>query len=405
MPLPVIRTAIRRWLAGVAALSMIAGGAAAAVPSLSADAAALARAKQEAVQAQRRSAALELQATHAADAAARARAQEAALASRVLAAEADIAAAEARIRIVAQLRTRQRARLAARQEPIVRLAAGLQTMARRPPALALVQRGSIADLVHVRAVLAGQLPLIQARTQALRWDIAEGLRLQAQADRAAATLREGQQRLAAQRTVLAQLEMRHRARAQGFTDSAMLEEDRATALSEEARDIVDLMGRAEEQAEVARRLASLPGPLPRPPVPGRVAAPPVDPLVAAPTRLPYRLPVVGRLATGLGEVSDAGVRARGLTLLPRPGAQVVAPAGGQVIFAGRFRDYGRIVIIDHGGGWTSLVTNLAQLSVKVGDRIDLAGPIGRAALVKPAVTVELRRGGHPVDITPLVAPG
>jgi septal ring factor EnvC (AmiA/AmiB activator) len=373
--------------------------------SLTAEADALARAKRQAVLAQRRSAALELQATRAADDAARARAQAAAVASRILAAEADIAAAEARIRIVAQLRARQRARLAAKQEPIVRLAAGLQTMARRPPALALVQRGSIADLVHVRAVLAGQLPLIHARTEALRRDVDEGLRLQAQADRAAATLREGQRRLSEQRTALARLEAQHRARAQGFTDSAMVEEDRATALGEEARDLVDLMGRIGERAAIAGRLASLPGPIPRPPIPGRAALPAPDPVAFARGRLPYRLPVVGRLVTGLGEVSEAGVRARGLTLLPRPGAQVVAPAGGRIVFAGPFRDYGRIVIIDHGAGLTSLVTNLASLSVKVGDEVDLAGPIGRAGATKQEVTVELRRGGQPVDITRLVAAG
>ncbi|WP_156680975.1 murein hydrolase activator EnvC family protein [Sphingomonas profundi] len=389
--------------AGVALLALLAAPLAA--QTLGAEADALARAKREAVQAQRRSAALEVQAARAADEAARARARAAAVASRILAAEADITAAEARIRIVARLRERQRARLAAKQGPIVGLAAGLQTMARRPPALALVQRGSIADLVHLRAILAGQMPLVRARTAALRQDVDEGIRLQAQADRAAATLRAGQARLRAERTALARLEADRRGRAQTYTDSAMLEEDRATALGEQARDIVDLMGRIGEQAEVARRLASLPGPLPRPPIPGLAAAPAADALGAAPNRLRYRLPVVGKVVTGLGEVSEAGVRARGLTLAARPGAQVVAPAGGRIAYAGPFRNYGGIVIIDHGGGWTSLVTNLAQLSVKVGDLVDLAGPIGRAAGARPQVTVELRRGGRPVDITPLVAAG
>ncbi len=366
---------------------------------------ALARAKREAVTAQRRSAALELQAAHAADEAARARAQQAAVASRIVAAESDIHAAEARMRIVATLRARQRARLAGKQGPIVRLAAGLQTMARRPPALALVQRGSIADLVHVRALLAGQLPVVRARTETLRRDVYEGLRLQAQADRAAATLRAGQQRLATERTALANLEAHHRARAQGFTDSAMLEEDRATALGEDARDIVDLMGRIGERTALAQRLGNLPGPLPRPPIPGSALIPRAEQAALSPDHLRYRLPVAGRLATGLGEVSDAGIRARGLTLIPRAGAQVVAPAGGRIVYAGAFRDYGRIVIIDHGGGWTSLVTNLAKLSVRVGDQIDQAGPIGHATASQPAITVELRRGGHPVDITPLVAAG
>ena len=381
----------------------------AAAQPLPDEVAALARANSEAAAARERSALLERQADDATSAAARVRAQRAAIASRIVAAQADVAAAEVRIRLVAELRAGQRARLAEKQGPIVRLAAGLQTMARRPPALALVQRGSITDIVHVRAILAGQLPLIEARTAALRRDIGEGLRLQAQADRAAATLRAGQRDLAEQRLALARLEARHTARAQDYTDDAMREEDRATAFGEEARDIVERMGRNEEEAAIGRRLGTLPGPLPRPPIPGFSASPApgfsFGGLLAPAGPPRYRLPVAGTLVTGLGEVSPAGVRAKGLTLAPPPGAAVVAPGRGRILFAGPFRNYGQIVIIDHGGGWTSLVTHLARIGVRAGDRVDIAGPIGRADMAKPAITVELRHGGQPVDIVPLIAAG
>src|SRR3546814_11133621 len=55
----------------------------------------------------------------------------------------------------------QNVRLAERQEPIARLTAALQMLSRRPPATALVQPGSISDLVHLRAVLESVLPVIQ----------------------------------------------------------------------------------------------------------------------------------------------------------------------------------------------------------------------------------------------------
>ena len=81
----------------------------------------------------------------------------------------------------------------------------------------------------------------------------------------------------------------------------------------------------------------------------------------------------------------------------------MAPAAGRIAYAGPFRSYGRIVIIDHGGGWTSLVTDMIALSARVGDRVEQGAPIGRAGAGRPTITVELRRAGQPVDIATLVS--
>ncbi|MFS0738429.1 peptidoglycan DD-metalloendopeptidase family protein [Sphingomonas sp. 1P06PA] len=386
-------------IAGLAAL--IGGGAIA--QTIQEEAAALLSARREAEAAARRSARFEAEAVRATTEAARARAAEAAVAARIQAAEADIEAAQSRIDLVERLRARQRARLAAKQEPVVRLAAALQTMARRPPALAIVQPGSLADLAHVRALLATTMPRVRARTASLRAEVAQGDRLRAQADAAAATLVAGQQRLKDQRDALAALEARHRTRSAALGESAILESDRALALGEDARDIADLMADLGEQAQVRARLAGLPGPVLRPPVPGSAATPPPDAVAAAGGSRRYRLPVVGRVVTGLGEVSESGARARGLTIAAAANAQVVAPAGGRISFAGPFRGYGRIAILDHGGGWTSVVTGLETLSVRVGESVDAGSPLGRAGPGRPQVTVELRRGNRPVDIARLVS--
>ena len=116
----------------------------------------------------------------------------------------------------------------------------------------------------------------------------------------------------------------------------------------------------------------------------------------------YRLPVTGRLLTGLGEASDFGYRARGLTIKPASGARVVAPAGGKVVFAGRYRSFGDIVIIDHGAGWTTLLTGLNALSADVGQMVAMGAPVGAHDPASAGVTVELRRAGRPVDIIALL---
>ena len=366
---------------------------------------ALAEARRQAVMAGERSGQLEAQAARASADAVRARAAAAAVAARIQAAEADIALAHARIRMIEGLRARQRARLAARQGPIVRLVAALQTMARRPPALVLVQPGSLTDLVHVRSLLATTLPIVQARTAGLRAEVEAGNRLRREADRAVATLRAGQKQLQARRLELAKLEVAHRRRSQRFVDAAMFEQDRAISLGEQARDIVDLMRNLDLQSEQRDRLAELPGPLLRPALPGQ-ARTPVQRVASRNERRPaYRLPVVGRLVTGFGEVSESGIRARGLTLATASGAQVIAPTAGRVAYAGAFKGYGQIIIIDHGGGWTTLITNLAGIGVNVGETVDQGSPIGRAGAARPTVTVELRRDGQPIDIVPMVATG
>ncbi|GAA3702328.1 hypothetical protein GCM10022268_10130 [Sphingomonas cynarae] len=117
----------------------------------------------------------------------------------------------------------------------------------------------------------------------------------------------------------------------------------------------------------------------------------------------YRLPVTGQLVTGFGTLSQAGVRSRGLTFAVAPGSPVVAPAGGVVRYAQAFRGYGGTVIVDHGAGWTSVLTGLGTLAVRPGSRVSGGAAIGTARRGgRPHVTVELRRRGEPVDAAALI---
>jgi septal ring factor EnvC (AmiA/AmiB activator) len=386
-------------LAAALAAMLAAGSLAGAqVPAIADQQQRLRAAQAQSQAAQARSQALERAAAGERDRAVQARAQEAAAAERIKAAEADIQAAQARIAIVDRLFAAQRARVAEGQGPVVRLIAALQSMARRPPVLGLVQPGSTEDIVHVRAVLGTTMPIVAARTADVRAELGRVRRLRIAAEAAVASLREGRTRLEDERNALVQLEARHRLRSNELGRSAMVESDRAMAMGERARDIVDQMETAGAASEIQADLAMLPGPLPRPQDGQAVAA-----RVRQRSAAPYRLPVTGRLVTGLGELSATGVRARGVTLACAANAQAVAPAGGTIVYAAGFRDYGGVVIIDHGQGWTSLVSGLGALSVRVGDKVAQGRTIGRAAGGDaPRVTVELRRRGTPMDLTQLL---
>ncbi|WP_375404663.1 murein hydrolase activator EnvC family protein, partial [uncultured Sphingomonas sp.] len=332
------------------------------------------------------------------DAASRAAAQERALAARVVVARAELETARARVAVVDDLLRAQRARLGAAQAPVAGLLAALQSLARRPAVATIAQPGSVADLVHLRAVLGGAVPIIAARTAVVRVELARTQWLGRSAGIAAAALRSGQARLEGERVALARAEASHRAQARSLGRDALSEGDRALALGEQARDLLDRIDEADRAQVTAEALASLPAPIPRPLAPG-VASPAAAGGV-------YRLPVAGRLATGFDEVSPAGVRSRGLTFVVRPGAAVVAPAGGTVRYTKSYRGYGTVVVIDHGEGWSTTLTGLAVSRVRPGAAIGAGTPVGAAPLSDaPEVAVELRRRGRPVDITALLGPG
>ena len=379
----------------LALIALLLTGAGAVQAARGSDAEALALARREAAVATQRSQALDGEARRATTGADRARAASEALAGRIEAAEADLTVAERRIALIAAQQAVQRARLAERQGPIIRLTAALQTMTRRPAALALIQPGSVRDAIHVRALLAAALPEIRRRTGALRLEARRSANLRARSELARQGLIDSREALRQRRVALAGFEAEQRARSQQLTGLALSQSDRALVYGEEAQTLQSAIGTRESDTLLAASLSRLPGPLPRPAIPG------MPPQVLE--TLPYSLPVEGRVVTGVGEISDGGVHARGLTFETAAEARVIAPAGGRIVYAAPFRRYGSVVIIDHGRGWMTVLTDLSSVGVRAGQNVRRGAAIGRAGTGAPRVTLELRRNGRPVPVAQLIS--
>lgn len=362
--------------------------------------AAMQRALAEAKAAERRGEALEAKARATSEAVKKTATQAAALAARIQQAEAGIAAAEARLTLIEGERVKLNRRLAERREPLVRLTGALQKMARRPLALSALKPGSLRETVYLRAMLESTVPHVRKRTAALRAEIRRSKALEAEANQALAALRGTENTLEDRRKQLAALETRQRLQARQANSAADRESERALALAEQARDLNDLVGELGEAGSLRKELAALPGPVMRPARPGdstvAFAGPSASPSARA-SAVRFQLPVTGRTIAGFGDSRDTGIRSSGLSLVPRDGAQIIAPAEGRVAFAGPYRGYGRIVIIEHDDNWTSLITGLARADVKVGDRLVGGSPLGIAGVGNPVVTLELRRNGTPVN--------
>ncbi len=361
----------------------------------------LARAQQAASEAEARASRLTDEAQTASQAADRTARRAAALAARIQQAEAEKSAAQARYSLARSEREVLDRQLADRQQPLVRLTAALQTLAKRPLALSALQPGTLRDTVYVRAVLDGAVPAVRDRTAVLRADLERVQTLEAQAASALADLRASESTLRERRASLESLEARQRVASRDALGVAVRERERALALAEEARDLDGLMGELNAAAQLRQELAALPGPVLRPPRPSAsevvIDAEPTPPATASARLEGLQLPVQGRTVSGFGSLRDSGLRNTGITIAPPAAAQVVAPAAGRVAFSGPYRGFGRIIIIEHGNGWTSLVTGLARTSVDVGDEVLGGSPLGVAADEDPAVSLELRLDSEPVN--------
>ena len=360
---------------------------------------ALAEARSQQAEASARAQQLEASARQAGAAAERSAAEAAAAAARIQQSEAAAAAAQVEVGLIAAQREALRARLAERQQPLVRLTAALQRLARRPLLFTLFRPGSVRDAMHLRAILSSMVPEVSRRTAGLRAELDRARRLRLAAEATVGALRREQAELAQRRAALAALEARQRLAARENAGDADRESERALALAEQARDLDSLTQSLVRAGALREALASLPGPILRPARPGDVAAPvsaPGPTASAAPTPK-FLLPVQGRIVAGFGAQRPGQPLSRGIGIAARAGAQGVAPGAGRVVFAGPYSGYGEIVIVDHGGGWTSLVTGLAQLGVRVGDQVLAGSPLGTAGPGRPVVSIELRRDGEPVN--------
>ena len=140
-----------------------------------------------------------------------------------------------------------------------------------------------------------------------------------------------------------------------------------------------------------------------------VAEPPDEytgrPIDIAKGMLPY--PVVGDLKATFGRQATSGLTHKGVTIKAVSEAQVIAPYEGRVAFAGLFRGYGRLLIIEHGAGYHTLLAGMGRIDVIVGQWLLGGEPVGIMDRVeknykdeKPLLYIELRRGGEPINPLP-----
>lgn len=312
--------------------------------------------------------------------------------------------------------------LALTDAQIVRLVSGLQTAALRPRELLWLSPNGPVDLLRGQALMRDTLPMVSRTNDKLRADLAELTRVRSSLQSQILEIKTTTAQLS-ERTEQMDRLLQQKALLQAQYDASHQQaKQRAQTLAAQASDLKDLLKKLEEEQrrraelkrqermQATRRLVEHSGRL----RPGQSThLMPRDTSYLTGSGAPQnafeksrgllKYPARGQVIQVFGEATASGAHTKGITLKARPSAHVVAPFDGTVLFAGPFKNYGQLMIIDNGDDYMTLLAGMDRMNVGVGQEVLTGEPVGVLKESNPTLYIEIRKGGQPVDPQPWFA--
>jgi septal ring factor EnvC (AmiA/AmiB activator) len=343
-------------------------------------------------------------------------------AARVRDVEANIEATQARLKPLDEREHIFKTSLDERRTVIVEILAALQRIGRQPPPALMVRPEDALQAVRTAIMLGAVVPEMRTQADALAGDLAELLRVRNDIDGENAKLSRDLATLAHEQLRLNMLIDERQQKQTAVEQTLDAQRQRAADLAHQVDNLKDLIAKLEQGLDSATRQTRLNSraieeDATRPDLaalkdPGRLT-----PAVAfAANRGHLRLPVNGSRIREFGASDGAGGTQKGLSIATRSGAEITAPCDGWVVYAGPFRSYGQLLILNAGGGYHVLLAGMERISVDLGQFVLTGEPVavmgavlGGGSQVSTAVTagakqpvlyVEFRKDGTPIDPSP-----
>jgi murein hydrolase activator len=342
------------------------------------------------------------------------------IAGQVRSVETRIDDAEARLRPLDGREQEIRGSLDSRRAEIVEVLAALQRAGRRTPPALLVRPEDALQSLRTAMLLGAVVPELRGRAERLTADLTELVTLRKTiADERDALSRDRDKWKDDQVRLAALVEERQRQ--QSAIEKGMEAEGaRAIALSRQVDSLQGLIAKMEQDLKSAAKAAATaslqgaPATINGKPNLGALKDParlsPAIAFASAKGLLAY--PVNGTRIRDFGGSDGAGGVQKGISLAARAGAQVTTPCDGWVVYAGPFRSYGQLLILNAGGGYHVLIAGMERISVNIGQFVLTGEPVatvGSTSQVasilatnasQPVLYVEFRKDGTPIDPGP-----
>jgi len=353
---------------------------------------------------------------------------------RIRATEIRIRSVEDRLTALTESEAKARASLETRQAVATDILAALQRVGTMPPPILMADPNHVLDTVRSAILLGSVVPDLKAETDKLAADLAAIERIRSSAAAERDGLARDVQSLVRDRQDISLLVEARQKEISGAESRVEEYAKKAEALAAKSQSLKDLIGRLETEVHsVSRAARDAKSAAAKSEEEAKAANDPAardarNKLAALAFRDPARqapkvgfgelkgllsVPVSGTLLRGFNARDPVGGLTRGVTFEARPGALVSAPSDGWVAFAGPFRTYGQLLILNMGGGYYILLAGMDRISVNLGQFVLAGEPVAvmgdpskdqqtqaGAIPAQPVLYVEFRKEGTPVDPTP-----
>lgn len=301
--------------------------------------------------------------------------------------EAAITASEAELRDLQEDQVVLQASLGEKQEVLSELLAGLQRLEQNPPPALMVEPDDVLAALRGAMLFGAVVPELQAGAAELARELARLDNLKGEITARRQDIADDIARLETARAELSTLIVQKR----GFVarGNADLETERlrGAELAGKARTLKQLMAslaaeRERATAERAKKAAA--AELERKRIADEKRKPP---MVFAKAQGALAYPAEGDILRRFGDPDGLGSTSQGLVIATRKGAQVTSPADGEVEFAGSFRSYGQVVILNPGGGYRILLAGMDNITAVTGETLRAGEPLGQMGHGPSSVTL------------------
>lgn len=335
--------------------------------------------------------------------------------------ETELSSTERRLRRLGENEDIVRTSLSGRRGVLSEVLAALQRIGRRPPPAIAVRPSDALAAVRSAILLNAVMPELRIETEALAADLAELNRLRGVIAQEKKNLSGDAMRLAEEKSRLELLLSAKRREREKTAQQLAQEKRKSEKLAEKAGTLKELIASLEseidsarEAAEKSRQAAELAKNAPardRDPFadPGRLS--PAVTFVETKSQLPR--PVAGELIRDFGQEDEFGSQAEGQSIGTRAGSRVTSPADAWVVYAGPFRSFGQLLILNTGDGYHVLLAGMDRIDAELGQFVLAGEPVGVMGLTKwasastfglgssqPVLYVEFRKDGRAIDPTP-----
>ena len=336
------------------------------------------------------------------------------IASRVRDVEGGIAGTEARLRVLDGREQQIRSSLDSRRSEVVEVLAALQRAGRRTPPVLLVRPEDALQSLRTAILLGAVVPELRARAKSLAADLGELANVRKTITSERDRLAADRDRLRADQTRLSALIDERQRKQSGIEKDIEAETTRAVAFARQVDNLQGLISKMEQDVKSAAKAAAAAQQSGNRADPALLKNPNrTNPAIAfASAKGLFKFPVNGARIRDFGGSDGAGGTEKGISLATRPGAQVTTPCDGWVVYAGPFRSYGQLLILNAGGGYHVLIAGMERISVNIGQFVLTGEPVatmGTTSQVasilatnasQPVLYVEFRKEGTPIDPGP-----